>query len=325
MDNKPSSAGATLVTGAAGFVGRALVSAMKDRAVRRALRRSAAEVFPGDTIVGDISPVTEWGAALDGVECVVHLAARTHVLHEVATDPLASYRQINVEATRHLAQQAATAGVRRFVFLSSIKVNGEATTDRPYTELDAPAPEDAYGISKLEGEDMLHDISARSGMEVVILRPPLIYGTGVKGNVLRLLQWIDLGLPLPLASVHNSRSMIHVGNLAEAITTCIDTPAAANRTFLVSDGTDLSTPELIHWLAAGMGRTAHLLPCPVGLLQLGATLLGQSDAVARLTGSLRVDSTLLRNTLGWRPRIQPDQGLIDTGRWYHQARIQRRT
>jgi nucleoside-diphosphate-sugar epimerase len=325
MDNKPSSAGATLVTGAAGFVGRALVTAMQGRAVRRALRRSAADVFTGDTIVGDISPVTEWGAALAGVDCVVHLAARTHVLHDVATDPLASYRQINVEATRHLAQQAATAGVRRFVFLSSIKVNGEATTDRLYTELDAPAPEDSYGISKREAEDMLRDIAARTGMEVVILRPPLVYGPGVKGNVLRLLQWIDLGLPLPLASVHNSRSMIHVGNLAEAITACIDTPAAANRTFLVADGTDLSTPELIHGLAAGMERTAHLLPCPIGLLQLGASLLGRRGAVARLTGSLRVDSSLLRNTLGWRPRIQPDQGLIDTGRWYHQARIQRWT
>lgn len=311
------------VTGATGFIGSALLAALQGRAVRRALRQPAANPLPGDTVVGDIDPDTDWGNALSGVDCVVHLAARTHVLKEDAVDPLATYRRINVGATRRLAQQAAAAGVRRFVFLSSIKVNGEATLGHPFTETDAPAPQDAYGISKREAEDVLRDIAARSAMELVILRPPLVHGPGVKGNFLRLLQLIHHGIPLPLASVRNRRSLIHVVNLADAIVAGMDAPAAAGKTFLVSDGEDISTPELIRRLAAGMGRPARLLPCPVMLLELGAALIGQRDAVARLAGSLQADASLLRNTLGWCPRIPLDQGLIDTARWYHQAQIQR--
>ncbi len=327
-----------LVTGATGFIGSALLAALQGRAVRRALRQPAADALPGDTVVGDIGPDTDWSAALAGVDCVVHLAARTHVMNEDAADPLAAYRRINVEATRNLAQQAAAAGVRRFVFLSSVKVNGEGFPHpRPlysvssvplsqgergaYVETDTPAPQDAYGISKREAEDVLRDIAARSAMELVILRPPLVHGPGVKGNFLRLLQLIHRGMPLPLASVRNRRSLLHVVNLADAIVACMDAPAAAGKTFLVSDGEDVSTPELIRKLAAGMERPARLLPCPVMLLELGAELIGQRDAVARLTGSLQVDASLLRNTLGWRPRIPLDQGLIDTARWYHQAQI----
>ncbi len=313
-----------LVTGATGFIGSALLAALQGRAVRRALRQPAVVALPGDTVVGDIGPDTDWGNALAGVDCVVHLAARTHVTKEDAADPLAAYRRINVEATRRLAQQAATAGVRRFVFLSSIKVNGESSTEQPFTEADAPAPQDAYGISKREAEDVLRDIAARSAMELVILRPPLVHGPGVKGNFLRLLQFIHRGILLPLASVRNRRSLIHVANLADAIVAGMDAPAAAGKTFLVSDEEDVSTPELIRSLAAGMGRPARLLPCPVILLELGAALIGQRDAVARLAGSLQTDASLLRNTLGWRPRIPLDQGLIDTARWYHQAQIQRR-
>ncbi len=313
-----------LVTGATGFIGSALLAALQGRAVRRALRQPAAEALPGDVIVGDINPDTDWGAALAGVDCVVHLAARTHVMKEDAADPLTAYRRINVGATRRLAQQAAAAEVRRFVFLSSIKVNGEATPERPFTESDAPAPQDAYGISKREAEDVLRKIGADTGMEIVILRPPLVYGPGVKGNFLRLLQLIHRGIPLPLAAVRNRRSLIHVANLADAIVAGMDAPAATGKTFLVSDGEDVSTPELIRKLAAGMGRPARLLPCPVALLELGAALIGQSDTVARLTGSLRVDAADIRNTLGWRPRIPLDQGLIDTARWYHQAQIQRK-
>jgi len=301
------------------------MTALQDRRVRRALRRPASSKKEGDTIVGDIGPDTDWRAALSDVDCVVHLAARTHVLQETAVDALAAYRHINVDGTRRLAEQAAAAGVRRFVFLSSIKVNGEANVEHAFTETDAPAPEDAYGISKREAEDVLREISARTGMEVVILRPPLVYGPGVKGNFLRLLHAIDCGLPLPLGSVKNRRSLIHVANLADAIVACIDAPAAANQTFLVSDGEDLSTPELIRQLAVGMGKSAWLLPCPVALLEMGAAMVGQRAAVARLTGTLAVDETKLRLTLGWHPRIPLDQGLIDTARWYHRARIQRQT
>ena len=310
-----------LITGATGFVGTTLLAALQGRAVRRALRQPTTAPHPGDTIVGDIGPDTDWGNALAGVDCVVHLAARTHVMKEDAADPLAAYRRINVEATRNLAQQAAATGVRRFVFLSSIKVNGEGfPLPRPlshgergaYVETDAPAPQDAYGISKREAEDVLRQIGADTGMEIVILRSPLVYGPGVKGNFLRLLRLVDRGMPLPLASINNRRSLVYVGNLTDAIIACMDTPAAAGKTFLVSDGEDVSTPALIRKLAAGMGRPARLLPCPVALLELGAALVGQRDAVARLTGSLQVDASLLRNTLGWQPRYTLDQGLNAT-------------
>ena len=312
-----------LITGASGFVGSALAAALQGRNIRRALRQKAANAQPGDIVVGDISTNTDWQAALTGVDCVTHLAARTHVLREDAADPLAAYRRVNVEGTMQLARQAATAGVRRFVFLSSIKVNGESTPERPFTEADTPMPEDAYGVSKLEAETGLREIAAQSGMELVIIRAPLVYGPGVQGNFLRLMNFIERGLPLPLASVRNRRSLVYVGNLADAVVSCMDLPSAAGKTFLVSDGDDVSTPELIRRLASAMGRPARLLPCPVRPLQWGAAISGQSGALARLTGSLAVDSSSIRNTLGWHPRISLDQGLIETARWYHQAQFQR--
>ena len=310
---------ASLVTGATGFIGSALVAALQAHAVRRALRQPAEDARPGDCIVGNIGPDTDWRQALAGVDCVVHLAARTHVLEEDAADPLAAYRRINVEATRNLAQQATAAGVRRFVFLSSVKVNGEATPVLPYSETDAPAPQDAYGITKHEAEEVLRDIAARSAMELVILRPPLVYGPGVKGNFLRLLRLIERGVPLPLASVDNRRSLIYIGNLVDAIVTCIAAPAAAGKTYLVSDGEDVSTSALIGKLATAMGRSPRLLPCPVALLNLGAAVLGKRAAAMRLTGSLRVDSSRIRQELGWRPRYSLDQGLNATVQWYHQG------
>ena len=312
---------ASLVTGATGFIGSALVAALQAHAVRRALRQPAEDARPGDCIVGNIGPDTDWRQALAGVECVVHLAARTHVLEEDAADPLAAYRRINVEATRNLAQQATAAGVRRFVFLSSVKVNGETTPVLPYSETDAPAPQDAYGITKHEAEEVLRDIAARSAMELVILRPPLVYGPGVKGNFLRLLRLIERGVPLPLASVDNRRSLIYIGNLVDAIVTCIAAPAAAGKTYLVSDGEDVSTSALIGKLATAMGRSPRLLPCPVALLNLGAAVLGKRAAAMRLTGSLRVDSSRIRQELGWRPRYSLDQGLNATVQWYHQGQV----
>jgi len=309
------------ITGATGFVGQALRAAMvaSHRDTRGFLRQPVPENPGPDVVVGDIGPGTDWRAALDGVDCVVHLAARTHVLHDKSDDPLAAYRRINVEGTRQLAQQAVIAGVRRFIFLSSIKVNGELTVGNPYTETDPPAPEDAYGITKCEAEGVLRDIASHASMELVILRPPLVYGPGVKGNFLRLLKLVGQGTPLPLASIKNLRSMIGVANLADAILTSVDAPAAAGKTYLVSDGEDVSTPELIIRLASAMGKTPHLLPCPPAMLKLGARLLGKQAVAMRLTGSLQVDSSRIRHELGWRPRCSLDQGLNATVQWYHQG------
>ncbi|MBY0271414.1 MAG: SDR family oxidoreductase [Burkholderiales bacterium] len=310
-----------LVTGAAGFVGQALIAELRARrrSLRRALRNPAPDNNGSDFDSGNITADTDWQPALTAVDCVVHLAARTHVLHENNADALTAYRRINVEATRNLAQQAAAAGVRRFVFLSSIKVNGESTAEHPYTPDDAPQPQDAYGISKREAEDVLRRIGAESGMEIVILRPPLVYGPGVKGNFLRLLQAVARGAPLPLASVNNRRSLLYVGNLVDAIIACMDTPAAAGKTYLVSDGEDVSTPVLIRKLATALGRSPRLLPCPSALLHFGAILLGKRAAAMRLTGSLTIDSSALRRELGWQPRYSLDQGLNATARWYHQG------
>lgn len=312
-----------LITGATGFVGQMLVAALRaqHRDVRRVLRQPA----PGnhnhskDIFIGDIRPDTNWQAALQGIHCVVHLAARTHVIDKRHTDALPAYRRINVEATRNLAQQAAAAGVRRFVFLSSIKVNGETTDARPFTRDDAPQPLDAYGISKCEAENALRQIGSETGMEIVILRPPLVYGPGVKGNFLRLLQAVARGTPLPLASISNQRSLVYVGNLVDAIIACIDAPAAAGKTYLVSDGENVSTPGLIGKLAAALGKPPRLLPCPPALLHFGASLLGKHAAATRLTGSLTVDSATLRLELGWQPRYSLDQGLKATAQWYHQG------
>lgn len=310
-----------LVTGAGGFVGRALTAALDDAGLdwTAATRQPSPALGDRQIVVGNIGAKTDWRAALQGIDCVVHLAARTHVLDERSSDPLTAYRSINLFGTTTLARQAAAAGVRRLVFLSSIKVNGEATTARPYTEDDTPRPEDAYGISKLEAEDALRRIGTDSGLETVVLRPPLVYGPGVKGNFLRLLRLIERGIPLPLASVNNRRSLIGVANLADAIVSCINAPAAAGKTYLVSDGEDISTPTLITKIAGAMGRTPHLLPCPVTLLNFGATLLGKHAAAMRLTGSLQVDSSRIRRDLGWQPRYSLDQGLNATVQWYHQG------
>ena len=306
-----------LVTGAGGFIGSALVKALDGHPVRRALRTPSATAQADDFVCGDIGPDTEWQSALRDVDCVVHLAARTHVLRENTADPLAAYRSVNVDGTRRLAEQAAAAGVRRFVFLSSIKVNGESTSFRPFSTDDTPAPEDAYGISKLEAENALREIADRSGMEWVILRPPLVYGPGVKGNFLRLLNAVAKGVPLPLASIDNRRSLVYVGNLVDAITNCIHAPAAAGKTFLISDGEDLSTPELIRRLATAMGRSPRLLPCPPALLALAARLFGREAAFRRLSGSLAVDISTLQQTLHWQPRYSTNQGFSATAQWYY--------
>lgn len=305
-----------LVTGAAGFVGTAVCAALETagRPLRRAVR--VPEPALRDAVaIGDISPSTDWRAALADVRCIVHLAARAHVMSDSATDPLAEYRRTNVQATLRLARQAAAAGVRRLVYMSSIKVNGEATQS-PYTESDPPRPEDAYGISKWETEQALSALADATGLEVVVLRPPLVYGPGVKGNFLRLMRLVARGAPLPLASIANRRSLIYVGNLADAVIAAIDAPGAAGRTYLAADGEDVSTPGLIRAIAGALGTRARLLPCPAALLNLGAALAGRRAEAGRLTGSLQVDATRLRRELGWQARVTLAQGLDETAVWY---------
>jgi nucleoside-diphosphate-sugar epimerase len=308
-----------LVTGATGFVGQALIAALAPtHRVRRALR-TPAPPQPGceDLMTGPLGRTTDWSAALAGVDAVVHLAARTHVLHDPAPDPLAAYHAVNVDGTRQLAEQAAAVGVRRFVFLSSIKVNGEATSERPFTEGDDPRPEDAYGVTKLGAERALAEAAAGSGMETVVLRPPLVYGAGVKGNLLALMHTIARGVPLPLGGIHNRRSLIGLDNLVSALVLALTHSAAAGQTFLLADGEDLSTTQLIQLIAAGLGRPARLFPVPSALLALAGSLTGRRATISRLIGSLQVDAGAIRARLGWRPPLLAAEGLARMGRWYH--------
>ena len=268
------------------------------------------------TDIADLCTITDWPKLLDGVTTVIHLAARTHVLHETEADSLSAYRRINVTATENLAHACAKAGVKRLVFLSSIKVNGESTTSQPFRATDTPQPQDAYGISKCEAEQALFRIASETGLEITVIRPPLVYGPGVKGNFRRLLGIAHRGWPLPLASVHNRRSFVYVENLADAIAACATHPAAAGKTFLVSDGTELSTPQLIRELASRLGARAPLWPCPAWLLQGAATAVGRGAEAARLLGSLQVDSTGIRSELGWVPPFSAAQGLDQTARWF---------
>lgn len=299
------------VTGAAGFVGRALCSHLqaKDHVVVPLVRRACGLAL--EVVVGDIGAATDWHPVLAGCDAVVHLAARVHVMDDTAQDSLSLYRATNTEATLNLARQASQAGVKRFVFISTIKVNGEGR-DTAYRETDVPAPEDAYAISKWEAEQGLQRIVRETGLEVVILRPPLVYGPGVKANFLRLMKTIQRGWPLPLGAIHNRRSLLYLGNFVDAIRLCAEHPAAAGQTFLLDDGQAVSTPELIHAVARAMGRPTRLLAVPVGVLAFIGALLGKRAAMARLTGSLHVDSSAIRSHLGWTPPYSMEAGLAAT-------------
>jgi nucleoside-diphosphate-sugar epimerase len=307
-----------LVTGANGFIGRALCERMiaEEWQVRGAVR-SPASLLTGfePAVVGAIGLDTDWSNALTGINTVVHLASRVHVMNDTTDDPIAEFCRVNVAGTERLARIAAKTGVRRFVYLSSVKVNGEGGPVS-YTERDTPAPQDPYGISKWEAEQVLHKIAAESGLEVVIIRPPLVYGPEVKANFLRMIEVVNRDIPLPLASISNRRSLIYLGNLIDAIVACTAHPKAAGQMYLVSDGEDVSTPELIRSVAAALGKPARLFPFPPALMRLAGRLTGKSEAVERLLGSLTIDSTKIRRELNWKPPYTMNQGLKETAKWY---------
>lgn len=308
-----------LVTGASGFVGEAMVfRLLLDKkfvpiaAARGTTRlRGLCRVEPFDLTDPKTLP------SLNNVQVVIHAAARVHVMNETAMDALAEFRRVNVDGTLRLARRAGESGVKRFIFISSIKVNGESTVSGiPFKADDRPAPVDPYGVSKHEAEEALKQLGRDTGMEIVIIRPPLVYGPGVKANFLSMLNWLNKGIPLPLGAIRNRRSLVAIGNLVDLIVTCIDHPAAANQTFLVSDGEDLSTTQLLRRLAKALGKNARLLPLPEWLLKLAASILGKQAIAQRICGSLQVDISKSRELLGWTPPVNMDKAMRQTAGHY---------
>ena len=306
-----------LITGASGFVGQAVArySLAQNQALICPSRQPLGYQSPLMTnpLIPELTPDFDWSTHLHEVDAVIHCAARVHVMKESAADPLALFRRVNVDATLTLAKQAAAAGVRRFIFISSVKVNGELTqTGKPFSEKDAPQAEDPYGISKCEAEIALLQLGEKTGMAVTIIRPPLIYGPGVKANFLSMLRWVKKGIPLPLASTRNKRSFVYLGNLISLIDTCLHHPDARQEIFLVSDGDDLSTAELLQACAKALQVPSRLLPCPPFILTLAATLLGKKAVADRLCLSLQVDIAKAKTLLGWTPPYTVEQGLAAT-------------
>lgn len=318
-----------LITGASGFIGRATSQQALARGWQ--VRGTLLPSEPRHALVPSVEPAvmqlpaagSDLIHAVEGMDAVIHLAARVHILREASPNPLHEFRRTNTEGTVLLALQAAESGVTRFVFMSTIGVNGKATADRAFSENDDPAPHNPYSASKFEAELALLEIGAKTGMEVVIVRAPLVYGPGNPGNFLSLQRIIATGLPLPFSSIRNARSFLYVENLADALACCSTHPAAAGKTYLVSDGEDLSTPDLIRHLAAGSRKPARLFPIPTGLLRYAGKICGKSSALEQLIGSLRVDSSKIRRELGWRPPVSMMQGLRTTAEWFQSTQSKR--
>jgi nucleoside-diphosphate-sugar epimerase len=308
-----------LVTGASGFVGNATCArlVMQGMDVIGTVRHLPVRPLPGVDyrMVADVSESTEWDEVLKGIDTVVHCAARVHVMREAASDPFQEFQRVNVGWTDRLARSAGLQGVHRFVYVSSIKVNGEQTVV-PFTEQDTPKPQDPYGVSKWEAEQALGRVSTQTGMEIVVIRSPLVYGPGVRGNFLQLLNILRRGIPLPLASIRNQRSLVYLGNLVDALARCIHDPRAAGRTYFVRDGEDLSTPELVRRLGATMGSNVCLWPCPTSLLYWMGQVAGRRGMIDRLVGSLQVNSSKIQTELDWHPPITVDAGLSETAAWF---------
>jgi nucleoside-diphosphate-sugar epimerase len=303
-----------LLTGASGFVGSAVLNAgykndLKMRPVYRSI--SSAKLLTDDAVISGLDETTDLSQVLNEVQVVIHAAGLSHLMHKESLDSLTEFRRVNLEMTTNLARQAAAAGVKRFVFISSIKVNGETTfAGRPFTAEDLPAPEDAYGVSKAEAELELRRVAMETGMEVTIIRPPLIYGHGVKGNFASLVNWVRRGLPLPLGGVTtNRRSIVALENLVDLILVCSYHPRAANQTFLISDGEDLSTTELLRKIGRVLNRPARLFVIPVYLIEFMAKLVGKRMITKRLLGSLQLDISKTFELLNWQPIVDVDEGL----------------
>jgi UDP-glucose 4-epimerase len=304
-----------LLTGASGFVGQRLANSLIQKNIalgctgRKTLRIDGAEC----QIVDDLGPTTDWRHCLDEVTTVIHCAARVHVMQDTAHDPLQLFRQVNVAGTLQLAKQAAAAGVQQFIFLSSVKVNGEETeTGAAFTEDCQAQASDPYGISKLEAELGLFELGRKTGMAITVIRPPLVYGPGVGANFLSMLHWVKRGIPLPLGSIKNQRSFVYVDNLVSLISCCVANPLSYNQVFLVSDGHDLSTTELLKKSAAAFKVASHLLPCPPSLLRTIAKIAGKKSAADRLCQSLQVDISKAKRLLDWSPPFTVEQGLQAT-------------
>lgn len=308
MHNQPR----VMITGSTGFVGSALsmeLNAQGHYIVIQAARKAVGPLHSHRKHeLMDIGCIP----SMQDIDIVVHTAARVHVMVEYAEDSLQAFRAANVAGTLHLANAAAASGVKRFVYVSSVKVNGEQTFDRPFSVFDQPAPQDSYGISKLEAEQGLREIGLSTGMEIVIVRPPLVYGPGVKANFQIMMKWVQRGIPLPFGTIGNARSLVSISNLIDLLILCIAHPKAAGQTFLVSDGEDLSTTELLTRIAQALGRKPILLPVPISMLKLAGAITGKNQVIQRLCGSLQVDIGHTRDCLDWSPRISVDQGLRDT-------------
>jgi nucleoside-diphosphate-sugar epimerase len=310
-----------LITGATGFVGSEIVKQLlvKDLGVIATARTDNLELPDGTQrfIAGDFAESINWSSVLPDIDVVIHTAARVHIMDDSAADPLTEFRKVNTAGTLNLAQQAADAGVKRFIFISSIKVNGEMTlVDQPFKPNDNYISTDPYGLSKYEAEQGLLAIAEETSMEIVIIRPPLVYGPNVKANFASMIKWINKGVPLPFGAIHNQRSLVALDNLVDFIALCADrakSPKAANQVFLISDGEDVSTTTLLQKVARAFGKKPRLIPVPVWLMTFSAKLIGKGDMANRLFGSLQVDSSKARDLLGWQPVVTMDEQLAKMG------------
>jgi nucleoside-diphosphate-sugar epimerase len=310
-----------LVTGANGFIGQGLVQRLNlERRPHRVALRLADAAFGDQAVVGDIGPDTDWRRALEGIDAVIHLAGRAHVMAREA-DALAQFRRVNAAGTANLARHASAAGVRRFVLVSSVKAAADISGATPLRETEPPIPRTPYGVSKLEGEQALRSFAG--AMETVILRPPLVHGPGVKANFRALLRLVDYGLPLPFGSIRNRRSLIARANLVDAILTAVESPGASGGLFYVVDGPTLSTPGLIRALAKALGRPARLIPCPPALLSLVARAMGRGEAAESLLGSLALDDSAFRTATGWTPPLSQQAAFQDIAAWYARSKARR--